>query len=119
MHISTLATKRRAAPARAGGLIYVTESERAWLMRERVRAICATPGIRLSACGRWAVGPKPVRAQLCVAERDRDGGLLAAVRVTHGETGASRYVRKLRGTLRPSQEPRDVPFNRRRLTSLS
>src|SRR5215204_5253094 len=94
-------------------LVRITPGERADLYEERRRAIREAPGIWMSDVGRYAVGPGRVRGELHVHGRDRDGCLLASVYVTHGASGAARYLRRLRVTPAGGQHQRRVKLKRR------
>jgi hypothetical protein len=95
--------------------IRLTSRERDWLFSERVRAIRDHPQARLSPNGRYVMGPVRIRGVLYVTRRDRDGWLLATVRVGIGrERSSSRYVRDLRCP--PDGGARLIKLQRRPLT---
>ncbi len=86
--------------------VSLTAAEVKELQRERVRAISECPATRLSDAGHYAVGSNRVRGILHIAGRDRDGCILAKVRVFGGRPDAPWYLRRLRISPKPGK--RDV-----------
>lgn len=113
-----LSTNSPAKPGARKGTLYVTTSELEELHAERTRAIRECPGVRLSDDGRHVVAPESVRGILHVTRRDRDGSILAAVRVTGVRPGNAGYVRKLRIPQQGSPSERSASLNIRPLTSV-
>lgn len=96
--------------------MWLTKEEVAWLLNERARAMRDTPGVRLSADGRYVLASERLRGTLYVAGRDRDGSVMATVCCARGTQPSTRYVRKLRCPRQGDSSHRSPAMLRRKLT---
>ncbi len=75
--------------------ILVTPAERAWLNNERLRALREAPVVSLTGHNQWAGFGKSFVAWLYVLKRDRDGSLIAVVKVSTSKREKG-YMRSIR-----------------------